>query len=296
MKFIKLLLLLLLFLFSFSCEQNTKIAPTVVDGVLNLSNWDFQKDGNIKLDGDWEFYWEQLLEPKDFHTNRNPEYIYVPQGWSGQKEDSKKHPESGYATYRLIIILPKITTQYRLLFNRLFSATKVYMNGDLLTKAGELGKTKATSRMSNMNFDDYFSKAIYPTEGEMELIVQVSNFETNGMYAGLISTIYIGTKQDIKSKDNLIVLPAFLVVGMLFIIGIYHLILFFYRKNDYSTLVFSLLSLVFVIRIFQEKNLISRFLIEQTALDIKLARAIIYTYILLMPIFFYLLFKKYFQI
>ena len=50
-----------------SCQPSTsgKKPPQAVDGVLDLSAWDFEKDGLVKLDGEWEFYWEQLLEPAE---------------------------------------------------------------------------------------------------------------------------------------------------------------------------------------------------------------------------------------
>lgn len=32
-------------------------------GVLDLSVWDFQGEQVVSLDGQWEFYWDQLLRP-----------------------------------------------------------------------------------------------------------------------------------------------------------------------------------------------------------------------------------------
>jgi len=34
--------------------------------VIDLSSWDFKKDGTISLSGEWQFYWHQLLTPEDF--------------------------------------------------------------------------------------------------------------------------------------------------------------------------------------------------------------------------------------
>ena len=41
-------------------------APTAEKGVLNIEQWDLEKGGNIKLQGEWEFYWNKLLTPDDF--------------------------------------------------------------------------------------------------------------------------------------------------------------------------------------------------------------------------------------
>ena len=37
------------------------------EGKIDLSKTDFSKDGIINLDGEWEFYWNQLLGPNDFN-------------------------------------------------------------------------------------------------------------------------------------------------------------------------------------------------------------------------------------
>ena len=72
-SFLFLLLSLFTLLLS-GCGQQyaNTTAPKAVDGILDLSGWDFEKSGPIKLEGEWEFYWKQLLEPKDFPHLTNP--------------------------------------------------------------------------------------------------------------------------------------------------------------------------------------------------------------------------------
>ncbi|EMY70783.1 hypothetical protein LEP1GSC199_3963 [Leptospira vanthielii serovar Holland str. Waz Holland = ATCC 700522] len=54
---------------------------------MDLSSWDFTKDGNITLDGEWEFYWNQTEKgiQIDAELGREPKYIYqtVPSNWKG---------------------------------------------------------------------------------------------------------------------------------------------------------------------------------------------------------------------
>lgn len=59
-------------------------------GTMELSAWDIQKDPTLKLDGEWEFYWNQLLGPEDFQPDggRIPQltgYMRVPSIWSGKE-------------------------------------------------------------------------------------------------------------------------------------------------------------------------------------------------------------------
>jgi class 3 adenylate cyclase len=49
-------------------QRSTKAAPRVVDGVLDVSTWDFENDGPVKLEGDWEVIPEGLLEGEAVRT------------------------------------------------------------------------------------------------------------------------------------------------------------------------------------------------------------------------------------
>jgi hypothetical protein len=39
----------------------------VRNGVMDLSAWDYEQSLRIKLDGEWGFYWDQLLTPANRH-------------------------------------------------------------------------------------------------------------------------------------------------------------------------------------------------------------------------------------
>lgn len=82
MEMVKFLFINLLGLFLFHGFIFSSL-PASKFGILDLRNWDFQKYGAISLNGEWEFYWMQLLEPDDFsntlHKNLNlVSYFNVP--------------------------------------------------------------------------------------------------------------------------------------------------------------------------------------------------------------------------
>lgn len=37
--------------------------PAARNGILDLRSWDFENNGNIELNGEWEFYWKNFLPP-----------------------------------------------------------------------------------------------------------------------------------------------------------------------------------------------------------------------------------------
>ena len=93
-------------------SHTKKNVPVAVKGVLDLRNWDFKKDGMIKLNGAWEFYDNQLNIPSDFQRNTvgTIRYEQLP-GVFGKQ---------GYCTYRMKLLLNKQQQQhYQLLHNLL---------------------------------------------------------------------------------------------------------------------------------------------------------------------------------
>ena len=53
----------------------------IENGILDLNLVNIQKAKTIKLQGNCEFYWNQLLEPQDFITSEgrlNPIFVKIP--------------------------------------------------------------------------------------------------------------------------------------------------------------------------------------------------------------------------
>jgi PAS domain S-box-containing protein len=70
------LVLILSFLVIFiACRHDTtrRTPPRAVKGVLDLTDWDFKKNGSVDLSGEYEFYWSQHLSPSDFLKTPPPE-------------------------------------------------------------------------------------------------------------------------------------------------------------------------------------------------------------------------------
>ena len=51
---------------------------------MDLREWNSQADKSIELNGQWEFYWEELLEPHELESQRRQDkkYINVPGSWN----------------------------------------------------------------------------------------------------------------------------------------------------------------------------------------------------------------------
>ena len=98
------------------------------NGTLNLGISNVLETSSIKLQGDWEFYWNQLYDPKDFkETNKiiKPIYGKIPKSWTTYTINGNKLPSTGYATYRLIVHKKSDTekTIYGLKVSTIFSSS-----------------------------------------------------------------------------------------------------------------------------------------------------------------------------
>ena len=156
-------------------------------GVLDLSNVDLHQTGLVRLDGDWEFYWQELIEPGSFpqHGVSTHQSIYT--NWSKVKGVES---DLGFATYRLIVRLGDEIRGLSIKKGPLGSASKIWVNGELLFSGGIVGQNSAgefpIAYQTVVDFGDQ--------KGDLEIVIQVSSFNQTGTptqagYPGSISNL-----------------------------------------------------------------------------------------------------------
>jgi len=188
------LLFLVIIISVTDCFAYTK-EPVAVKGVMDLSETANDKF-LIKLGGKWEFYWNKLLKPGDFAGDiklRPDFYGEVPSYWTDYPEDSVKTTGIGFATYRLILLLP---SGYRnsLGFNMpvFDSSYEIYVDGKSMGKNGNPGKTKDETK-------PHYEKILFrfnPSSDTVQIIINVSNF--NHRRGGFWQPIRIGTFSEVQ--------------------------------------------------------------------------------------------------
>lgn len=209
--------------------------PIAQTGEIDLSAWDFQKDGIAKLDGEWEFYWQQLLQPADFqeHIPRK-DYYQVPNLWNGLVHHGKKITNIGYATFRLIIHTKGDEKILAIRTKRMESNYNLWINGEKLFSYGKVGASKQESVPMWYPTVKYFTA----TDKPIELVLQVSNFHHKK--GGISHSLTIGMPEDLAHKrQNLNYFTIFLL-GVLLITSFYHFGLYILRRSDPSNLYFGL--------------------------------------------------------
>lgn len=229
-------------------------APLVKNGYLDLSSWDFEKDGNITLEGNWEFYWNQLLIRDNFKSGNAPEfdaYVKVPHSWNNTVIKGNKISGIGCATYKLHVKLNKQEKALALKLRDASSAYAIYADYNLIASAGNVScdaslmepELKTQTAIFNIN------------ASEFDLLVQVSNnFHHEG---GLWENMQLGTTSNIiKARENALIKEIF-IVGAVAILCLFHFFTFFMRRSDKALLWFAILCFsIFFFLLFRGERII----------------------------------------
>ncbi|WP_194974694.1 adenylate/guanylate cyclase domain-containing protein [Aquiflexum lacus] len=238
--FRQLIFLFLLSFFFTSCTEEKK--PTAEKGILEASEWNFQNKGIIPLNGEWEFYWNHLLDPTDFITLPTKSYIEIPGVWNGQVIDNVKLPGSGFATYRLLIKTSGNNERLGIRIPFHFTAYKLWINDNLLAENGKVGTSK--EEMIPQTLPQYI---YFDTEGnEIAITLQVSNFYFDK--GGTPAAYKLGNENQIKKMHLRQFAIDLFLTGSLFIMAFYHLGLYYLRRKEISTLYFSILCFLIMLR------------------------------------------------
>ncbi len=219
--------------------------PCAVRGVLDLRNWHFEKNGNINLNGEWEFYWEQLLDPGVFTGQEKPSmtgYIDLPRPWNGYTVAGRELPAYGYATFRLLVLLPEGNRHLGIRANQIFHAYRLWVDERLLLSGG----VPAEDRASMVPNRSVKTGSFQADRNELQLLLQVSNF--HHFKGGVRHPLKLGTVEQISRLHNQNTAFDLFLFGSLIIMTIYHFGLFYFRRSDRSILYFGLFCLLFALR------------------------------------------------
>lgn len=183
---------LLIIIVFFSQDKKQTNVVTASDGYMDLSGWDFEKNGQIALDGSWEFYSGLLLEPDEIDrlAASDKTYLKVPGRWL--VPDHSERSDKGAGTYRLRIRVKDGTKVYGIKTINIRTASKIYVNGKEVGSSGKPALTFKEGYVSNV----LPITAFFPAENNnITLVIQVANLDYyNG---GIIQSINFGTQQQI---------------------------------------------------------------------------------------------------
>lgn len=233
---------LLLFFFLFhgsNCGGKDKpTPPNAKKGILDLRNWDFAKDGNVLLNGEWAIYWENW-DPKPEEPVSS--FTKVPGNWT--KNVGETLP-NGYATLGLKILVNPGTQSVYLQNGVTRNAFRIQVSGETIYESGKIGKN-AQSEIPNINIQ---TVSIPQTkDGVIDLKIQLSCFHYH--VCGIATPYLLGTNDTINKSFLEATSRDILVFASLGTLAFFHFVLFLFWRDEKTHLYFSFVCFLASIRI-----------------------------------------------
>lgn len=230
--------------------------PVAKSGVLDLRGHDFKR--NVALKGEWHFYWHQLLNPENKPAKKGILATF-PFRWTDYQINGKTLPSFGYASYELQVLLDKNAPALRLQMPDVYSAYRLYINGQL---ALEDGKVSKTTKGFIPHWEVKFLN-LKPGTDTLNFMLQIANFAHKK--GGITTDIVLGDKYHIgldrrRAEAIDLLLTGCLIMGGFFFLGLYLL-----GSRDKAILLFSLYSIVYSYRIMGTDNYVLHTLIPEVS-------------------------------
>lgn len=234
----------LITLYSFTLTSNHH--PLARQGVLDLTDWDFHQGGLVGLNGEWEFYKGQLLEPNDFQSGHpaGKGYLQVPGVWKSSSA-SGGMDYRGFGTYRLKVKLASSEDVFGIKTNKIRMAHRLYINGVLQGQSGIPAVDAFHHEPGNTPYIKYFQV----DQPELEIVVQVANYVfING---GIVNELKFGLQEDISRLSMVLFGTDLAGVFILLLFSIYHFSIYSLRMQDktylYTGIFFITIMLILVL-------------------------------------------------
>jgi len=223
-------------------DLHAQQVPEAVKGVIDLTGYDFNAQGPVELRGEYEFYWNQMLNPADEKISGEMIYMKVPGSWLKLKDEYPQLTRHGFATYRLKILLPPGMTDIALRVEDVYSASGFFLNGKAIDYLGFPGvnKFQTVTRYNRPVMTGSVNSR------EVELLVKVSNFDHR--LSGILGSISLGSTAQVQEERTRELFRGHFLIGAFLIIGVYFLGLYLIRTEQYR-LYFSVICFLMAFRV-----------------------------------------------
>lgn len=228
----------------FMCLPLGQTHGEAAGGTLDLRASDIA--GSIyQLTGEWQITPDRLVGPETFPDDAP--CLMLPNNWGGA--DSRLNC---CATYRLVIFTDE-TRQLALYIPEIYTAYRLYINGEFVRGAGVVSETAEEGKPS-------FESVIVPVraaDGKVEIVVQASNY--HWMRPHMNNVLKLSESDSMNSWFFRTRTIYVLAMGFILAAAFYHFVLYVMRRKMTVNLLFSLLSLLCFWRLALETDGLSDF-------------------------------------
>lgn len=223
---------------------DSKRAPSAENGILDLRNWNFEKDGIVPLNGTWKMKWGSLLPTEKIMDSPSMMAdVKVPSSWNQLTNPGVSKTGKGVATYYLTIKKNAKDNLLGVWLPSIYSSYRMWVNGKPIIHEGQVSEY-ADYAVPSMRQ----RMVMVSTPGNTaDIVIEVTNFSHHR--GGIWQSLYLGSSEKIISKSRLELVRDSMLFGCLLMVGLYHIGLFIERRKDRYTFLFAILCIAMAIRI-----------------------------------------------
>jgi len=226
------IVLLIITLYS-RLDFGAKFPPRAVSGLIDLTGWDFHTMDVVPLDGEWEVYWSQLIDPSEVAgtAGLSSDLLTLPKTWRGD----------GYGTLRLRVLLPPGTDRIALSVPDVLTAHRLWVSGRLFSQAGRVGSSRAESAPGSWPI----TRIVENPGSSLDLVLHVSNYHYRS--GGTLEPLELGPPE-LEHEQEVDEQIQVAILGGLGFLGLHFLSSFGMRRHERGYLLFGLLALTLALR------------------------------------------------
>jgi len=242
---VNIILVLLNIVLIITCIPEAVAQVKVEKGVLDLRSTGLG-DKIIKLNGEWEFYWNKHLIPSDFSGDDKPvpdTWGKVPSYWIKYSDKIPAIENTGYATYRITILFPENVGEVVFDIPVFDAAFRIFIDGRYSGGNGLAGKSEAETKPEYNPFT-YKHKVIHE---KVEILVNVSNYHHRR--GGFWMPIKMGTPEAVSGSIERQNTMSDISAGILLAFSAFFFVFFMIFRANYTMLFFALGTLGILLRV-----------------------------------------------
>ncbi len=219
-------------------NKYTSKGPQAQNGVLTLDEGALSQYPVVFLIEGWEYYAGRLLTPDDFEQDLliPDNYMFIGQFGGFEAGDTTASPH-GSASYRLRIQLPAETKTYRLEIPEIFSAYRLYINGQKAAGMGNPERLEYVAETGNRTVS-------IQAGGSIELLIAVSDY--SHFYSGMVYPPAFGEPQAVDTLLNFRLFFRTVLCAAALAIGLLALFIGLQSRNNIPAILYGVLCLSFV--------------------------------------------------
>jgi hypothetical protein len=231
-----ILFLLFILILSANPASIAQSRTFVTRGIFDARKADI-RSGRLALNGNWNFFPHKLLSPPET-SHQTSVALMVPSLWN----DDAGLTNTGYGTYSLKLILPESPEKWALEIPQLYNSYVLYIDDSVRAVNGRPSANEDSTQLEwKPQYVTFRAK-----RDTTHIVLQLSNF--HHFKGGIREPIYIGTAKRIAGHFSGSMVSVLIEVGILLVISVFFLFLYFAGGKGRITLYFALLCIAWAIR------------------------------------------------